>query len=395
MSKVVEIDEEKFGPSVWTRLRAFVRPVVVLSTFVVMFAGFVTDYRAQRPDGGTVSVLGNEIVMLDWVTLCALVVAVVALGPVLVRNWRGLPRMVRTFLRDRVAGVAGLVLLGLVALGIAGPAFVAENAFDPAFQYNPPPGVSVENFIPTQCAGTVTDGGTTCRGDSTYLLGTDSSGGEILGAVVHGLRTSLQVGVSAAVIAGGIGTLVGLLSGTVGGRLDTVLMRYVDLQMAIPSFFVYALLTLVLSTPGDLALMVVVFGLLSWGGLAKLVRSEVLQVREQLYVTSAEAAGGSPLYRLRKHVLPNVSTGVLVPLTTLVPLYVLYEASLSFLELGASANERVSLGGKIAEGFQEPLFSWWEVWWVAVFPALAVTGLTVTLLLTGDRLSDLLNPRGY
>jgi peptide/nickel transport system permease protein len=282
-----------------------------------------------------------------------------------------------------------------VALGTVGPLFVAEKAFDPAFQYNPPVGASVENFIPTQCAGTVTDDGTTCRGDTTYLFGTDGSGGEVFGAVVHGLRTSLQVGVSAAVIAGGIGTFVGLISGTVGGRLDTVLMRYVDLQMAVPSFFVYALLTLVFLTPGDLALMVVVFGLLSWGGLAKLVRSEVLQVREQLYVTSAQAAGASPLYRLRKHVLPNVSTGVLVPLTTLIPLYVLYEAALSFLELGASANEQVSLGRKIAEGFREPMFSWWEVWWVAVFPALAVTGLTVTLLLTGDRVSDLLDPRSY
>ncbi len=395
MSEAVDIDEGKFGTSVWMRLRAFVRPLVVLSTFGVLFAGFVTSYEPQRPDGGTVSLLGNEIVMLDWVTLCALVVAVVALGPALGRRWRATPGVVRKFGRDRVAGVAALVLLGLVALGTFGPMFVAENAFDPAFQYNPPAGGSVENFIPNQCAGTVTDGGTTCRGDSTYLLGTDGSGGEILGAVVHGLRTSLQVGVSAAVIAGGIGTLVGLLSGTVGGRLDTLLMRYVDLQMAIPSFFVYALLTVVLSTPGDLALMVVVFGLLSWGGLAKLVRSEVLQVREQLYVTSAQAAGASPLYRLRKHVLPNVSTGVLVPLTTLIPLYVLYEAALSFLELGASANEQVSLGRKIAEGFREPMFSWWEVWWVAVFPALAVTGLTVTLLLTGDRVSDLLDPRSY
>ena len=109
----------------------------------------------------------------------------------------------------------------------------------------------------------------------------------------------------------------------------------------------YVLLTLILNMPGDLAL-IVVFGLSSWGGLAKLVRSEVLQVREQLYVRSARAAGGSPLYRLRQHVLPNVSTGVLVPLTTLVPLYVLYEAALSFLDLGASANERVSLGAEIA-----------------------------------------------
>ena len=395
MSKVVDIDEGEFGTSVWMRLKPLVRPVVVLLIFGALFAGFVTSYEPQRPDGGTVSLLGTEIVVLDWITLCALVVVVVALGPALVRRRRRAPRIVRKFCRDRVAGAAALMLLGLVALGTFGPVFVAENAFDPAFQYNPPAGVSVENFIPSQCAGTVTDDGTTCIGDDTYLLGTDGSGGELLGAVVHGIQASLQVGISAAVIAGGIGTLVGLLSGTLGGRLDAVLMRYVDLQMAIPSFFVYALLTLVLPTPGDLALMVVVFGLLSWGSLAKLVRSEVLQVRERLYVSSAQAAGAPPLYRLRKHVLPNVSTGVLVPLTTLVPLYVLYEASLSFLELGASANEQVSLGRKVAEGFREPFVSWWEVWWVAVFPALAITGLTVTLLLTGDRVSDLLDPRSY
>jgi peptide/nickel transport system permease protein len=391
MPSVVDIDDDQFGTSVWMRVRASVRPVLVVVSLAMLLAGFITSYEPQRPDGGTVSLLGNEIVLLDWITLCAGLVALFALGPLVVRRRRDIPRVVRQFFRDRVAGVAALVLLGLVLLGTVGVHTVARSAFEPTFQYTPPAGVSVENFIPTQCDGTVTDG--TCRGGTEFLLGTDGSGGDMLSAVVHGLRTSLQVGVSAAVIAGGIGMLVGLVAGTVGGRTDTILMRYVDLQMAIPSFFVYVLLTLIVRTPGDLALMVVVFGLLSWGGLAKLVRSEVLQVREQLYVTSAQAAGGSSLYRLRRHVLPNVSTSVLVPLTTLVPLYVLYEASLSFLELGASENERVSLGAKIADGFGSNAFSWWDIWWVAVFPALAVTALTVTLLLVGDRVSEMLDPR--
>lgn len=96
--------------------------------------------------------------------------------------------------------------------------------------------------------------------------------------------------------------------------------------------------------------------------------------------------------------LPNVSTSVLVPLTTLVPLYVLCEAALSFLELWASANGQTSLGSKVTESFQstvggEGLFAWWDIWWIPVFPALAVTTLTVTPLLTGDRLADLLDPR--
>lgn len=393
MSSVTDVDDDQFGTSVWLRLRASVRPALVLLLFVVLFVGFVTSYDAQRPNGGSVSLLGNEIVLLDWITLCALLVAVLAFGPVMIRRWRRFPRVVRQFVRDRVAGGAAVVLLVLVLLGTVGTHFVARGGFDPAFQYAPPAGATVDSFIPTQCDGTVT--GETCRGGTRFLLGTDGSGGDMLGAVVHGLRTSLQVGVSAAVIAGGLGMLVGLVAGSIGGRIDTALMRYVDLQMAIPSFFVYVLLTLIVRTPGDLSLMVMVFGLLSWGGLAKLVRSEVLQVREELYVTSARAAGGSWLYRLRRHVLPNVSTSVLVPLTTLVPLYVLYEASLSFLELGASQNERVSLGAKIADGFGSTAFSWWDIWWVAVFPALAVTGLTVSLLLAGDRVSEMLDPRTY
>jgi len=390
MSEITRVSDDQFGVSAWQRAKAAIRPAIVLALFVALLAGFVTSYRPNRPDGGTVSVLGSEIVMLDWLTLCAGLAAVVAVGPAAVRRRHGIAVVARRLVADRVVGGAVVALLGMVLLGALGPLTVARNAFNPAVQFNPPFGVSVPNYIPNGCSGTVVDG--SCRGGTEFPLGTDGSGGDVFGAVVHGLRTSLQIGVSAAVIAGGIGTVVGLVSGTVGGRVDAALMRYVDLQMAIPSFFVYVLLTLILNTPGDLALIVVVFGLSSWGGLARLVRSEVLQVREQLYVRSARAAGGSPLYRLRHHVLPNVSTGVLVPLTTLVPLYVLYEAALSFLDLGASENERVSLGAEIAQGFGGT-YAWWETWWVTVFPALAVTALTVSLLLVGDRVNDLLDPR--
>lgn len=390
MSDRTDPGPEQFGSSAWQRARTAVRPLLDVLLFGALLGGFVTSYEPNRPDGGTVAVLGSELVVLDWLTVCAVLAAVVALGPLTVRRRRGIAVLARRLVTDRVVGGAAVVLLGVVLLGAIGPLTVARNAFNPGVQYNPPFAMSVPNYIPNGCSGPVTDG--SCRGGTEFLLGTDGSGGDVFGALVHGLRTSLQVGVTAAIIAGGIGTLVGLVSGTVGGWVDTVLMRYVEVQMAIPSFFVYVLLTLILTTPGDLALIIVVFGLTSWGGLARLVRSEVLQVRGQLYVRSARAAGGSPLYRLRKHILPNVSTGVFVPLTTLVPLYVLYEAALSFLELGASENERVSLGAKIADGFGGS-YPWWETWWIALFPAVAVTALTVSLLIVGDRIGDMLDPR--
>jgi ABC-type dipeptide/oligopeptide/nickel transport systems, permease components len=295
-----------------------------------------------------------------------------------------------TFAEDRLAaaGLVGLVALGLVVA--VGPLVLPRPAADPTVALNPPVRASVQSFVPPGCVGEVV--ADRCRGSWRYPFGTDGSGRDILLKTVYGLQTSLQVGVTTAVIAGGVGAVVGLVAGTLGGRADTVLMRYVDFQTAVPAFFVYLL---AISAFGhDLAVMVLVFGFLSWGGLARLVRSEVLRVRAELYVRSAHAAGADPLYRLRRHVLPNVSAGVVVPLTSLVPLYVLYEAALSFLGLGDPEPMPVSLGETISSGLERNYVpNWWDAWWISVIPAVALSVLLVCLLVAGDRAGELLDPQ--
>jgi peptide/nickel transport system permease protein len=165
-------------------------------------------------------------------------------------------------------------------------------------------------------------------------------------------------------------------------------MRYVDVQSAVPAFFAYAILTLALRSPGDLELMIVVFGLTSWGGVARVTRSEVLRIREKQFLRAARSAGAGPLYLIRAHVLPNVGATVSVQLTTLLSLYMLYEAALSFLELGETDPETYSLGTAIATGFESPqVFHWWDVWWVVAVPAVALTVLIVSVLVVGDRVT--------
>lgn len=389
MPDITDVDDAAFESGGFGQYRWLLRPTLVVLAYASMFGGFVRFYDAQEES--PVRLAGLEIPMLDWVSLFSLAVVAVVFGPALVRRRDQVLAFVRAFAQDRFAVLAMGGFVCVVALALLGPASLGRPEFQPDATFNPPVGFSVPEWRPSGCAGELSGGA--CHGSWTHPLGTDGSGHDVLLTAVHGLRTSLQVGFSAAVIAGTIGTVVGLVSGTVGGRVDAVLMRYVDLQAAMPAFFAYVLLVALLNVRGDLVLIVLVFGLLSWGGLARLVRSEVLQVREERYVQSARAAGSGPLYRIRHHVLPNVTTSVFVPLTNLVPLYVLYEAALSFLGLGESFPTQVSLGDEIAEGFDVTVAEWWVVWWMPVVPAAVLVVLICTLLVVGDRLGELLDPR--
>ncbi len=364
------------------------RPALVAGAYLAMLVGVVVSFDPRGTHVVDLVVVG--VVLLDWLTLCALVVLAVAVGPRVVRERGRVFDALRTFAEDRVAavGLVGLAVLSLVAA--VGPLALPRSTAEPTVALNPPVWTGVQAFVPPGCVGEVV--ADRCQGTWRYPLGTDGSGRDLLLKTVYGLQTSLQVGLTTAVIAGGVGATVGLVAGTVGGRVDDALMRYVDFQTALPAFFVYLL---VISAFGhDLAVMVLVFGFLSWGGLARLVRSEVLRVREELYVQSAQAAGAGPLYRLRHHVLPNVSAGVVVPVTTLVPLYVLYEAALSFLGLGDPEPVPISLGETIASGLERQYVpNWWDAWWIPVIPAVLLSVLLLCLLVAGDRAGELLDPK--
>lgn len=380
-----DVSDEHFDDGATGRLW-IVRPLLVAGLYILLFGSVLFEYEGTGKS--TVTVLGREFVLLDWVTLLAVCILAVVAVPGLVRHRDRLLASIRRFVEDRFAAATLVVLLTVGGVGVLGPLIVARPAADPLVIYNPPIGFSIPNYVTTTCVGEVA--GDSCHGSWKHPLGTDQGGRDVVGLVVYGLQTSLQVGVSAAVIAGGFGSTVGITAGALGGRVESVLMRYVDLQGAIPAFFVY-IFVITLVSP-DLVLLVVVLGMLSWGGLARLVRSEVYRVREELYIQSARVAGAGPVYRLRHHVLPNVVSGVVIPLTTLVPLFILYEAALSFLGLGESDPRTISVGSEIASGLENLFTNWWDVWWLSVFPAIAVTLLVLSLLVVGDRIGDLLQP---
>jgi peptide/nickel transport system permease protein len=185
-----------------------------------------------------------------------------------------------------------------------------------------------------------------------------------------------------------IATVVGTTAAYFGGRVDSLLMRYVDLQQVIPAFFVYLVVQFLYG--GSVFLLVLVFGLLNWGGVARLVRSDALEEVESGYVKAAESAGHGRLRIVRRHLLPNVSSTVLTAVTLQIPTLLIIEATVSYLDLGA--RTQLTWGLLIAGGFTENTFP--SQWWIAASPVLALILTTVSFSVLGDALRDALDLRG-
>jgi peptide/nickel transport system permease protein len=212
-------------------------------------------------------------------------------------------------------------------------------------------------------------------GGWSNLLGTDALGHDILSRIIYGARTSMLIGLSVAIIAGSIGTALGLLAGLKGGIIDSVVMRVIDAQLAFPGL----LLTLVVVAsfgPG-VNVIIGVLAIYGWMVYARLVRANVLQLREQLFIPAAVMGGCGVLRLMRKHLLPNLLAPLLTQAMLELARVVLAEASLSYLGFGIQAPD-VAWGLMVAEN--QPYLN--VGWWTVVFPgvALAITVLSVNLL---------------
>lgn len=225
-------------------------------------------------------------------------------------------------------------------------------------------------------------------GSSAHLLGTDQLGRDMLSRVIYGSRVSLLVGASAALLAGVIGTAVGLASGYLGGWPDRVLMRLADVQLAFPAILLA--LAIVGFLGSGLWYVILVLGFTGWVSYARVVRSEVLSLRTRDFVTEARAIGVTDAGIMRRHLLPNV----MAPLATIGTLHVaaaiVAEASLSYLGLGVP-KETVTWGSMLADGQLYLGTSWW----VAVFPGVALMLTSLAVNITGDALRDVADPKAY
>ena len=221
----------------------------------------------------------------------------------------------------------------------------------------------------------------------THLLGTDALGRDVLSLTLHGLRVSLLVGITSSLIGATIGIPLGLLAGYSGGWLERLVMRAVDVGLSLPGLLV-ALVVLAMWGAGTEKL-IVVLGVTSWAGFARLARAGALSQRSLEHVLAAQALGAATGRIIAKHVLPGIAGALIVKFTLEIPANMLSEAALSFLGLGAGVDTP-SLGSSIALGYGR-LYS--GQWWLSILPGAALTLLVLSVNTCGENLRVHLDPR--
>jgi ABC-type dipeptide/oligopeptide/nickel transport system permease subunit len=272
--------------------------------------------------------------------------------------------------RDRAAVICAIIIVLIVLMAVFAPVFAAITGHPPNHQYF--------------------DTGLTLDGqpkppNSTFWLGTDDVGRDVLVRIAYGARVSLIVGVVATFLTVTIGTVVGLAAGYFGKLVDTVLARLIDVMLSIP----FLLFAISLSSIYSAGLKVVIFvlAIFSWSSVARIVRGQVLSIREREYVEAARAMGAGSWRIMIIDILPNVIAPIIVYTTLLIPVSIVGEATLSFLGVGVQAPT-ADWGQMIADAQGN-----YHAWWFLVFPSLALLATTLAFNIFGDGVRDAFDPR--
>lgn len=293
------------------------------------------------------------------------------------------PRAALAFAAERPGAALAAILLGVIAVAAAlAPLIAPQNPFDLA-SFD----VLDAELPPFWLEGS----------DPRFLLGTDAQGRDLFSAILYGTRISLLVGVLAVAIQAAIGVPLGLMAGYVGGRADSLVTRAADIQLSL-STLMMAIIALALFRAGlggeslsrfAVPLLVVVIGVAEWPYFARTARASTQVETAKEYVRAARALGGSSPFIVRRHILPNILSPLIVVATTQIAGAIMAEAALSFLGLGMPVT-KPSLGTLIRSGY-DLMFA--GAWWVTVLPGLVLIGLLVSVNVLGDALRDALDPR--
>ena len=292
------------------------------------------------------------------------------------------PRALLGFAAERPGAALAAIVLGIIALAdMLAPAIAPQDPFD----------LKSFDVLDAGLPPAWLDGS-----DPRFLLGTDAQGRDLFSAILYGTRISLIVGVLAVAIQSAIGIPLGLLAGYSGGRVDTIVARAADIQLSL-STLMLAIIALALFRAGlggeslsryAVPLLVLVIGLAEWPYFARTARAATQVEAAKDYVRAARALGASRFAIMGRHILPNISSPLIVVATTQIAGAIMAEAALSFLGLGMPVT-KPSLGTLIRSGY-DLIFA--GAWWVTVLPGLVLVGLLVSVNLLGDALRDGLDP---
>jgi oligopeptide transport system permease protein len=274
------------------------------------------------------------------------------------------------------AAVASMIVLAIITLMALFAPYLSRYAYD-AIDYDL-----------VSCAPSWWPGDAACSAGGAHWFGTDAVGRDLFVRVLYGARVSLAVGVVATLVSLVIGVLYGATAGYLGGRVDAVMMRAVDILYSLP--FIFFVIILMVMFDRNFILLFVAIGAVVWLTMARIVRGQTLSAKQKEYIEAARAAGVSPFAIITRHIIPNVVGPVVVYVTLTVPDVILTESFLSFLGLG----------------IQEPLTSWGVLIsdgtntmesapWLLVFPALFMAVTLFCFNFIGDGLRDALDPKDY
>ncbi|AIY06872.1 hypothetical protein Plano_2907 [Planococcus sp. PAMC 21323] len=217
---------------------------------------------------------------------------------------------------------------------------------------------------------------------SAHILGTDELGRDVFSRLLYGGRVSLLVGTVAMVVSVVVGVIYGAISGLVGGRLDQIMMRLIDALLSIPSLLLMIGLQMVFSS--SLLSIILVISLTSWMPIARLIRTELIAIKNDVFIQASTVVGASPFQLLRRHMLPQSIPTIIVLAVSGISHAILAEATLSFLGIGIPPQE--PSWGNMLMGAQVHLLS--GAWWLAVFPASCITFTILAVNYFGDKLQD-------